>query len=203
MEPFTTLDAVAVPIDIANCDTDQIIPARFLRRPVDDPDYPRFLFHDLRFAPDGSSRDFVLDRPPYAGARIVVTERNWGCGSSRENAVTALEKNGIRCVIAPSFGDIHFNNCTKRGLLPVRLAEDDCARLRAQLHAEPGARIRVDLAGQQVTGPDGRGYRFEIEPFDKERLLEGLDDIDLTLQYAEAIDAYERARSERMDWLAP
>ncbi len=203
MEPFTTLDAVAVPIDIANCDTDQIIPARFLRKAVDDPDYPRFLFHDLRFDVHGGEKDFVLNREPYRAARIIVTERNWGCGSSRENAVTALMKNDIRCIIAPSFGDIHFNNCLKRGVLPVRLSDDECAALRAQLHANPGARVQVDLSAQQLTGPEGRAYAFELDPFDKERMLTGLDDIDLTLQYAEAIDEFEAQRSQRIGWLTP
>jgi len=209
MEPFTELEAVAAPIDIANCDTDQIIPARFLRRPVDDPDYPDFLFHDLRFRADGTRTDFILNQPPYAAARIIVTERNWGCGSSRENAVTALVKNGIRCVIAPSFGDIHYNNCLKRGVLPVRLADAECAALRAALHAAPGARVRVDLAGQRVTGPGGPGepgdkeYGFEIEPFDKVRLSKGLDDIDLTLEQIGEIERYERERPERLGWLSP
>jgi len=203
MEPFTTLDAVAAPIDIANCDTDQLIPARFLRKPISDPDYPRFLFHDLRFNADGSEKDFVLNREQFRAARIIVSERNWGCGSSRENAVTALVKNDIRCVIAPSFGDIHFNNCLKRGVLPVRLTDEACAGLRAQLHAEPGARMRVDLSAQSVTGPDGTAYGFELDPFDKERMLTGLDDIDLTLQYAETIDTFEADRPSRMGWLTP
>lgn len=203
MEAFKILDAVAVPIDIANCDTDQIIPARFLRKPVDDPAYPSYLFHDLRFHADGSEKDFVLNEDAFRAARIVVTERNWGCGSSRENAVTALVKNGFRCVIAPSFGDIHYNNCMKRGVLPVRLSDDDCGGIRAELHTSPGARIKVDLEQQTVIGPDGRSYTFEVEPFDKQRMLEGLDDIQLTLQYVKEIDAFEAARSERMGWLNP
>lgn len=195
MEAFTRLEATAVPIDIANCDTDQIIPARFLRKAVEDPNYPRYFFHDLRFNPDGSDKDFILNRAAFARAQIIVTERNWGCGSSRENAVTALLKNGVRCVIAPSFGDIHFSNCMKRGVLPVRLSEADCARLRDQLHASPGVSISVDLEAQQVTGPDQSVYPFEIESFDKGRMLKGLDDIDITMQYVAEIERYESGRA--------
>ncbi|MFT5394547.1 MAG: 3-isopropylmalate/(R)-2-methylmalate dehydratase small subunit [Gammaproteobacteria bacterium] len=203
MQPFTTLDAIAVPIDIVNCDTDQIIPARFLRRGIDDPQYREFFFHDLRFETSGASKGFVFDSPPYAGAQIIVAQRNWGCGSSRENAVTALAKNGIRSVIAPSFGDIHYNNCTKRGVLPITLSDAECATLRAQLAKTPGARVQIDLAAQLVRGPDGVGYPFAMEAFDKERLLSGLDDIDLTMQYAKALDDYEARRGERLDWLSP
>lgn len=203
MDAFTTLKAVAVPVDIANCDTDQIIPARFLRKPVDDPDYPTYFFHDLRFDKNGEQTDFVLNRAPYQSAQILVTEKNWGCGSSRENAVTAMLKNGFRSVIAPSVADIHYSNCMKRGVLPVRLTEDECAHLRSELHDNPGAVIAIDLAAQSVVGSDGTVYQFDIDDFDKQRMLNGWDDIDLTLQYERELDDYEARRAQRMSWLRP
>src|SRR5690606_4841390 len=141
MEPFTTLAAVAAPIDIVNCDTDRIIPARFLRKPRE-PGYERWLFHDMRFDGDGNERpEFVLNQPPYRNARILVAGANYGCGSSREQAVYAMHEYGIRSVIAPSFGDIHYGNALQNGFLPIVLPETDCARLRSQLHAQPGATL--------------------------------------------------------------
>ena len=122
MQPFDKLSAIAVPIDIPNCDTDQIIPARFLRRAKDDPNYARFLLHDLRFQADGSETDFIFNQAIYSDAQILVCDINWGCGSSREAAVSALITNHIRAVIAPTFGDIHYSNCIKNGVLPVRLS---------------------------------------------------------------------------------
>ena len=201
MEPFTTLRAVAVPIDIANCDTDQIIPARFLRHLPDDGGYDRYLFHDLRFDADGNETDFVYNRPPFREGRILVADRNWGCGSSRENAVYALVANDIRCVIAPSFGDIHYNNCMKHGVLPVRLPRETCDRLREWLHRHPGAEVAVDLREQTVTGPDNEVHRFEIDAFDKHRMLEGLDDIGLTQRYDAEFDAFEARHRQEYDWL--
>jgi 3-isopropylmalate/(R)-2-methylmalate dehydratase small subunit len=202
VEPFKTFASVAVPIDIANCDTDQIIPARFLRRASDDPDYHSFLFHDLRFAADGSRKDFVFDRPAYRGARILVADHNWGCGSSRENAVTALTANGIRAVIAPSFGDIHYANCIRNAVLPIRLPAADCEALRRQLRDSPGAEIAIDLAAQSLTGPDQKTHAFAIDPFDKHRLLEGLDDVGLTAAFAEQVDRFEAAYTARRRWTA-
>ncbi len=202
MQPFTTLTAVAVPIDIANCDTDQIIPARFLRRAKDDPEYPRFLFHDLRFNTDGSEKDFSFNDSAFQGAGIVVADINWGCGSSRENAVTALLANGIRAVIAPSIADIHYSNCTKRGVVPVILDRDTCALMRRQLHDNPSARITVDLKAQTVLGPDGARHDFDIRAFDRYRLLHGLDDIALTLEHEAAITAFEANRRAASDWLS-
>jgi 3-isopropylmalate/(R)-2-methylmalate dehydratase small subunit len=202
MDTFTDHTGVAVPLDIANCDTDQIIPARFLRRAVDDPDYARFLLADLRFNADGSERDFVLNQPAFRDASIVVADRNWGCGSSRENAVTALRKNGIRVVVAPSFGDIHYNNCIKRGVLPIRLSTQVCAELRSRLHANPGAELSADLESQILRGPGNLSYSFEIESFDKQRLLSGLDDIELTLRYGDEIRAFEQQRNTDFDWLS-
>ena len=200
MEPFKTLVSVAVPIDIANCDTDQIIPARFLRRGKDDPEYPRFLFHDLRFNEDGSEKDFVYNKAPYCEGRILVADVNWGCGSSRENAVTALVANNIRSIIAPSIADIHYNNCIKNGVLPIRLPEGSCTKLREQLRENPGAEVAIDLETQSVTGPDQSTYSFEIDAFDKHRLLNGLDDVGLTLEFDDKIDAFKAEYQRRHSW---
>ncbi len=200
LQPFKTFASVAVPIDIANCDTDQIIPARFLRRPKTDPDFPSFLLHDLRFNPDGSEKDFVYNLAPYRQAGIFVADLNWGCGSSRENAVTALAANGVRAVIAPSFGDIHYSNCIKNGLLPVRLSSAACATLRRQLVESPGAEIAIDLEAQSLTGPDQTTYTFEIDAFDKHRMLNGLDDIGLTQQYDDQIARFAETYQTRHPW---
>ena len=198
--PFTIFAAVAVPIDIANCDTDQIIPARFLRRSRNDTAYKDYLLHDLRFNEDGSKTEFVYNREPYRSGRIFVTDVNWGCGSSRENAVHVLDENDIRCVIAPSFGDIHYNNCIKNGILPVRLSSADCETLRRQLRQNPGSEIAVDLHMQSVTGPDQSSYPFDINPFDKHRLINGLDDIGLTNEFEKEISDFVDAYRNRFSW---
>lgn len=201
MRRFEPITAIAAPIDTVNLDTDQILPARFLRKPRDG-HYHRYLFADLRFAADGSARpEFVLNRAAYRGARIIVGARNFGCGSSREAAVYALEANDIRAVIAPNFGDIFFNNCLANGLLPVRLDEDVVAGLRAQLHGEPGTRIAIDLAAQTVTAPNGKAHRFTIDAFRKRCLMEGLDDIALTLEYEEQMIAFEARYGANHPWL--
>ena len=200
LQPFTTFAAAGVPIDIPNCDTDQIIPARFLRKAINDPEYHRFLLHDLRFNEDGSEKDFVFNRPGFRDAKIFVADINWGCGSSRENAANALDANGIRCVIAPSFGDIHYINCIKNGILPVRLPAEDCARLRAQLRESPGAEIAVDLDSQSVTGSDQQNYAFEIKPFDKQRLMQGLDEVGLTMEFDQKIAEFAANYKSRFTW---
>ena len=203
MEPFVTFTAVAAPMDVPNIDTDQIIPARFLRKPRS-AGYHNWLFHDLRYKADGvEADDFVLNRPAYRDAKIIVAAENFGCGSSREGAVWALKGAGIRVLVAPSFGDILFNNSLKNGLLPVVLPAADVERLRAQLHDGPGAQIRVDLEPQTLTGPDGAVYGFEIDAFRKACLLEGQDDIGITLSYADAIDGFERRHLEEQPWVAP
>jgi 3-isopropylmalate/(R)-2-methylmalate dehydratase small subunit len=201
MEPFTTFRAIAVPIDIANCDTDQIIPARFLRHLRSDPGFERYLFHDLRFDADGNETDFIFNRRPYRDAKVLVADMNWGCGSSRENAVDALVANGIRCVIAPSIADIHYNNCMKHGVLPVRLPREVCDELRRRLHERPGAEIAIDLQAQTVTGPGNDQHHFEIDPFDRERMLKGLDEIAMTQQYDAQFAAFEARHREEYDWL--
>ncbi|KMO31378.1 3-isopropylmalate dehydratase [Methylobacterium tarhaniae] len=198
MQPFTTLSAVAAPLDVANIDTDQILPARFLKKPRK-AGYGNFLFHDER----RRSEDYPLDAPAYRGAGILVADRNFGCGSSREGAVYALVDGGIRCVIAPSFGDIFASNAAKNGLLTVTLPEQTVAALRARLAASPGAAVTVDLPAQTVTGPDGDALPFEIDPFKKRCLVEGLDDVALTLEHAEAIAAFEARVAAEEPWRVP
>ncbi len=202
MQPFTKLTAVAAPIDLPNIDTDRIIPARFLRKPKGAPGYASFLFHDVRFNADGSEKpEFVLNQAPYRSAKILVTAENFGCGSSREMAVWVLEAYGVRSVIAPSLGDIFHQNCFKNGLLPVIVPAETVAKLRRQLHERPGATIMVDLETQTVTGPDGAAHRFELDPFRKQALLTGQDEIALTAGYESAIAAFEGRQRVEMNWL--
>jgi 3-isopropylmalate/(R)-2-methylmalate dehydratase small subunit len=191
MTPFTTLDAVALPIDRPNFDTDQIIPARFLSRDRQ-LGLAECLFRDVRFAADGSERpEFVLNQEPYRPAKIVVGEKNFACGSSRENAVWALHDYGFRAAIAPSFGDIFKNNCIKNGMLPVVLPLATVTDLLAQLQADPGAQVAVDLPSQTVTLPDGSTHGFEIDPFAKHCLLNGVDEMAFTLSQVDEIVAFE------------
>ena len=202
MDAFVTFRAVAAPIDEPNLDTNQICPTRFNKLPLNDPDYGKVLFNNQRFFPDGRANpDFILNKAPFDGAQILVGDRNWGCGSSRESAVYALMAFGIRAVIAPSFGDIHYSNALKNGLLPVVLDRNTCDAMRAALHAMPGAEIGIDLESQTVTAPDGAQHGFEIQPSRKRALLQGLDDIDITLEHADAIDAFERNYKPTVPWL--
>jgi 3-isopropylmalate/(R)-2-methylmalate dehydratase small subunit len=187
MEPFSTLTAVAAPLELANVDTDRIIPARFLRQPRS-VGYEKFLFHDLR---EGHS-DFVLDRPEYRGARILVAGQNFGCGSSREGAVWALAGAGFRAWIAPSFGDIFFENSFKNGALPIVLPAERVKEIRNELYKVPGAELTIDLQAQTVRLLGGSSDRFDVDPFHKECLLAGIDEIELTLRHEDAIVAYER-----------
>jgi 3-isopropylmalate/(R)-2-methylmalate dehydratase small subunit len=200
MQPFTQLTAIAVPIDEANVDTNQLCPTRFNKVPRG-PGHAKILFHDRRFNLDGTEKEHILNVEPFDQARIVVADRNWGCGSSRESAVYALYEFGIRCVIASSFGDIHANNCAKNGLLPVTLPQEDVVELRRELHETPGATMSVDLAQQTVTGPTGKQYGFEIHPVRKKCLLEGLDDVARTQQYDDAFAAFETAYHRERPWL--
>jgi 3-isopropylmalate/(R)-2-methylmalate dehydratase small subunit len=191
MTPFISLDAVALPVPGANFDTDQIIPARFLSR-ARHLGLAECLFRDLRFECDGTERaDFVLNQPEYRPAQIVVGERNFACGSSRENAVWALYDYGIRVAIAPSFGDIFRNNSLKNGLLPVVLPAGVVAGLLAQLQSRPGARVQVDLPSQTVTLPDGVQHGFDIDPFARHCLLNGVDELAFTLSQVDQITAFE------------
>ena len=203
MQAFTDLRAVAAPIDLPNVDTDRIIPARYLRKPRDTPGYADFLFHDVRYDGERLRPEFVLNQPAFRAAKILVAAENFGCGSSREAAVWALDAAGFRVVIAPSLGDIFHQNCFKVGLLPVILPADAASGLRAQLHASPGATLAVDLAAQTVTGPDGAVHRFEVDPFRKQMLFTGQDEIGLTLGYETQIREFEARHRAAMPWLVP
>ena len=204
MLKFEPIEAPAAALDMPNVDTDQIIPARFLWRGRAD-GFGALLFNDLRTTADGTPKpDFVLNRMP--SAKILVADRNFGCGSSREHAVWALLDAGLRVVIAPSFGDIFFNNALKNGLLPIVLPQARCDALRAALNRNPGAAMAVDLEQQTVTGPigvnDGGGSdHFEIDPFRKQLLLSGMDDITFTLSQQGAIDAFEDRYRAAQPWL--
>ena len=200
MKPFTTLTAIVAPFEQPNIDTNQLCPTRFNKVPRG-PKYAQVLFHDLRFNADGSEKEFILNAAPYNKAGIIVADRNFGCGSSRESAVYSLYEFGIRCVIAPSFGDIFANNCGKNGLLPVVLPAAAAAEIRRQLRDQVGATIAVDLAAQTVTDVAGTLHHFEIHPVRKKCLLEGLDDVDRTRQYQSAIVAFEAAYKAERGWL--
>ena len=191
MQPFRTLTALLAPLDRANVDTDQIIPKQFLKR-IERTGYGEFLFFDWRQTPSGEPiKDFVLNDPRYKGAQILVADKNFGCGSSREHAAWALSDYGFRCVIAPTFADIFFSNAGKNGILLVRLSEEQVAQLINKSQSVAGYRLTVSLEEQTVTDSDGFKASFEIDPFRKFCLLEGLDDIGLTLRHVAALDAYE------------
>lgn len=197
MQAFRQLEAVAAPLDRANVDTDQIVPALYLQKPRSD-NFGNYLFHDVRRDAKGERRaDFVLNAAAYAEAQILVAGRNFGCGSSREHAVWALHDGGFRVVIAPSFGDIFHSNALKNGLLPVRLSEPVVESILAALLAAPGTRLRVNLEAQTVASPHGRIEPFAIDPFARHCLLEGLDEIDYTLTQRARIDDYEHRHALR------
>jgi 3-isopropylmalate/(R)-2-methylmalate dehydratase small subunit len=201
MEPFATVSGIAVPLDEANLDTNQLCPSRFNKVPKG-PRFAEVLLHDRRFNADGSERpDYILNQEPYRHAVIAVGGRNFGIGSSRETAVFGLIAFGIRCVIAPNFGDIFFNNSLKNGLLPVRLSAVTVDRLMRQLIAQRGAQLAIDLPGQSVTSPEGEVHRFEIEPLSKRRLLRGLDEIAHTHEYRGAIARFEEEQAKSLPWL--
>ena len=204
MEPFKTLTAVAAPLDLANVDTDKIIPARMLRKLRAPPrGYEPYLFHDMRFDAEGRERpEFVLNQPPYRNAGIIVADVNFGCGSSREGAVYALMDYGVRAVIAASFGDIHYANEIQNGMLPVTLPEKTCRAIREQLHAKPGAQLSIDLESQTVTDVNGAVHPFQIDAVYKQRLLKGLDEVGLVLQHLPEIEAFEKRHHAEHGWLA-
>jgi 3-isopropylmalate/(R)-2-methylmalate dehydratase small subunit len=198
--PFDRLTGTAVAIDRPNVDTDQIIPARYLALPREE--QVAHLFHDLRYRDDGTPREgFPLNEPTAAGAQILIAERNFACGSSREHAVSVLVDNGFRVFIAPSFGDIFNNNCFQNGALPIRLPEERIREMLDHLARRPDARITVDLDAQTVTGPDNWTQSFEIDSFRKQCLLTGSDDISLTLRHEADIAAFERRAEAQSDWL--
>jgi 3-isopropylmalate dehydratase/3-isopropylmalate/(R)-2-methylmalate dehydratase small subunit len=201
MTPFTHLDGRAVPLPVANIDTDQIIPKQFLKI-VDREGLSRGLFYDLRFDEEGREKpDFVLNQPAYAGANLLIAGENFGCGSSREHAPWALLDFGLRCVIAPSFADIFYNNCFQNGLLPIALPED---QVRALMDEAKGGNhlFTVDLESQAVVSPSGARFTFEIDPGRKEKLLKGLDAVGETLQRRDDIDAFEERRKLTQPWVA-
>jgi 3-isopropylmalate/(R)-2-methylmalate dehydratase small subunit len=198
MTPFKPLDCTAVPMAQANVDTDQILPARYLQKPRSD-DFGAYLFRDVRARKPGSNAPlFVLDQEPYRDGKVLVAQRNFGCGSSREHAVWALYDHGFRAVIAPSFGDIFASNALKNGLLPIVLPADTVAALLTALAAEPGGHVKVDLAAQNVMAPDGTTHSFAIDPFAKHCLLNGLDEVDYTLSQMAQIVAFERTHDDDM-----
>lgn len=201
MEPFTTLTGLVAPLDRVNVDTDQVIPKQFLKT-IKRTGLREGLFFDWRKLKDGSpDPSFFLNQPRYQGATILVTRDNFGCGSSREHAPWALLDQGFRCVIAPSFADIFYNNCFQNGILPVVLRSEDVQLLMNDALTIEGYRLTVDLDRQAVTTPKGIPYRFEIDPFRKDCLYRGLDSIGLTLQHESAITAYETRRMAEAPWL--
>jgi len=201
MTPFTTLKAIAAPLRMMNIDTDIIIPKQFLKT-IKRSGLGVSAFFDLRYHEDGSERDdFVLNQAPYRNAEILLTGENFGCGSSREHAPWAILDMGFRCVIAPSFADIFYNNCFKNGILPVVLPQEQVDQLMDEAEAEPDGRIEIDLEKQTVTRGNKFSFGFEIDAFRKECLLGGLDDIGLTMQKKRAIDAFEEEDLKRRPWV--
>jgi 3-isopropylmalate/(R)-2-methylmalate dehydratase small subunit len=201
MEKFTTLTAIAAPLPMANVDTDKIIPARFLKT-IKRTGLGVHLFDSLRYDASGAERaDFVLNRAPYREAKILIAFENFGCGSSREHAPWALLDFGIKCVIAPDYADIFYNNCFKNGILPVRLPRAVCEQLMADAGLGGNARLTVDLVRQVVVRPNGEEVAFEVDSFRRHLLLEGLDDIGQTLQHAPAIGAYEARQRADRPWM--
>lgn len=200
MEPFTQFTAVAAPMDRDNIDTDQIIPARYLMMPRDER-YKTYVFRDLRIDSDGREiESFVLNKPAFRDARIIVARHNFGCGSSREGAVFTLTDAGFRSIIATSFGDIFYNNSFNNGVLPVVLPESAVERLHVLLTQQPGAEITVDLESQTVLAPDGTVHSFDIDPHRRHRLLNGLDAVGYTLQFKENIEDFEKDYQAQIDW---
>jgi len=198
VNPFTSHTGLVAPLDRVNVDTDQIIPKQFLKR-IERTGFGQFLFNDWRFEPDGQPNPgFELNDDRYRAASILLTGRNFGCGSSREHAVWALHDYGIRVILAPSFADIFYANSLGNGLLPVSLPEDQIRELLHRTERQSGYRLTVDLEQQSVSDDHGFHTRFEIDPFHRYRLLNGLDDIGLTLQHEDAIAEYERQTAEAM-----
>ncbi|QPO12233.1 3-isopropylmalate dehydratase small subunit [Thalassospira sp. A40-3] len=202
MEKFTKLTGVAAPLPMINVDTDMIIPKQFLKT-IKRSGLGKNLFDEMRYDDNGNEiPDFVLNKPAYRNAKILVSGDNFGCGSSREHAPWSLLDFGIRCVIAPSFADIFYNNCFKNGILPIRLPQEDVDKLMADAERGANATVTVDLENQEITGPDGGCIKFEVEEFRKHCLLNGLDDIGLTLQKADAINDFEATRAASQPWLS-
>jgi 3-isopropylmalate/(R)-2-methylmalate dehydratase small subunit len=201
MEKFTTLTGVAAPLEIDNVDTDMIIPKQYLKT-IKRTGLGAGLFSEMRYADDGTPNpDFVLNKPAYAKATILVAGDNFGCGSSREHAPWALLDFGIRCVISTDFADIFYNNCFKNGILPIKVSPEDLEKLMDDARRGANATLSVDLPAQTIKGPDGGTLRFEIDPFRKHCLIEGLDDIGLTMVEAPAIAAFEAEAATARPWV--
>jgi 3-isopropylmalate/(R)-2-methylmalate dehydratase small subunit len=203
MKPFKTLEGLPVSIDRANIDTDAIIPKQFLRK-IERTGFGQHLFHDWRFLDDAGTKEnpeFVLNQPRYRGASILIARDNFGCGSSREHAPWALEDYGFLSIIAPSFADIFYNNCFKNGMLPIVLSSSQVEELFQFVKENEGKKITVDLPSQKVNLPNGRSYAFEVDPWRKECLLNGWDDIGLTLRNESDITKFEAKQKQIMPWL--
>jgi 3-isopropylmalate/(R)-2-methylmalate dehydratase small subunit len=210
MQAFTTLDGLVVPLDRANVDTDAIIPKQFLKS-IKRAGFGPNLFDEWRYLDHGEpgmdpatrkpNPDFVLNFPRYKGASVLLARDNFGCGSSREHAPWALEDYGIRAIIAPSYADIFYNNCFKNGILPIVLPAEVVEDLFRETYAVEGYRLVIDLDAQTVTTPDGESFAFEVDPGRKHRLVNGLDDIGLTLRFTEKINEYEERRKQEAPWL--
>ena len=203
MQPFQTLTATAAKLDQVNVDTDQIIPKQFLKK-IERTGFGIHLFHDWRFLDDAGQKlnpDFILNQPRYQGAQILVAGDNFGCGSSREHAPWALLDYGFRSIIAPSFADIFYNNCAKNGILLVALPEASVQQLFTEIEDNVGCELTVDLPNQKVQSPKGLAFSFEIDPFVKHRLLNGLDDIGWTLQFQSQIEKFEASYQKQAPWM--
>lgn len=202
MQAFTQLTALAALLDRVDVDTDAVIPKQFLKK-IERTGFGKHLFHDWRFLDDAGTQpnpDFVLNAPRYQGAQILVTRDNFGCGSSREHAPWALLDYGFRAIIAPSFADIFYNNCFKNGILPVTLYSAEVQELFEAIEPQEGAQLTVDLEAEQITTAQGKAYAFAVDPFARQRLLKGLDDIGWTLQYENHITTYEKGQKTNTPW---
>ena len=201
MEKFNKLDGIAAPLDILNIDTDMIIPKQFLKT-IKRSGLGKNLFDEMRYSPDGEEiQDFVLNKKPWNKAKIIIAGDNFGCGSSREHAPWALLDFGIKCVISTSFADIFYNNCFKNGILPIKVTEDQRQALLADAKDVENPILEIDLPNQVIQRPNGVSIKFDLDPFRKECLLEGLDDISLTLDKKDKIQGYENDRDINRPWL--
>src|SRR5881275_208012 len=201
MDKFTTLEGVAAPLKIINVDTDMIIPKQYLKT-IKRTGLGKGLFSEQRYKDDGSENpDFILNKPAYRNAKVLVAGPNFGCGSSREHAPWALLDFGIRCVISEDFADIFYNNCFKNGILPIKMPKEIIAKLMDDASRGSNAIIEIDLEKQEIKGPDGGTVHFDIDPFRKRCLLEGLDDIGLTMEKKSEIDDFEKKQKESQPWL--
>lgn len=201
MEKFTTLTGVAAPLNMINIDTDAIIPKQYLKT-IARTGLGKALFSEMRYNEDGSENpDFILNKPAYRNAQILITGENFGCGSSREHAPWALLDFGIRCIVSTSFADIFYNNCFKNGILPIKLPQEDVDKLLEDAERGANATLTVDLENQEITGPDGGSIKFDIDPHLKHCLLNGLDDVGLTLQKKDKIATYEEKIEAARPWI--